>query len=210
MLDESMAQLVVEWRLRSSVTLRNPKIKERRRLVANTIPDIYIYAYEDIYIRCSSCPRLALKAASKVKVTRPERLALSRCWRYEVNVRRMGIRMSRRGQTRARERIRRARDVGCEHSPRGSISRFWSMYVVGVSPASAPALGRPGLRMWMESVEQGGKGENAEQGGGYVGIGMWSSWKLAQGKGSCYVPAAEETGRQTGSSAIDNNNKQKE
>jgi hypothetical protein len=59
------------------------RIKERRWLATNTIPDIYAYA--GIYIRCSSWSRFALKAASKVKVTRPEDLALSR-WCYEVNV----------------------------------------------------------------------------------------------------------------------------
>lgn len=109
-----------------------------------------------IYIRCSSCSRFALKAASKVKVTRPESLALSRCWCYEVNVCQMGIRICqdevRRDRVRelgARENVMQEEHVGSEHSPRGSISRFckvWSMYVVGVSqsrfrlPASAPGF----------------------------------------------------------------------
>lgn len=91
-------------------------------------PDIYAYA--GIYIRFSSCSRFALKAASKVKVTRPERLALSR-WCYEVNVCRMGVRICqdevRRERVRglgAREGVVQEEHVGCEHSPRGSISRF--------------------------------------------------------------------------------------
>lgn len=72
---------------------------------------IYIYAYVGIYIRCSGCSRFALKAASKVKVTRPESLALSRCRDYEVNVCQVGVRI-------CRDEVRRdrVRDFGARES----------------------------------------------------------------------------------------------
>lgn len=120
--------------------------------------DIYIYAYVGIYIRCGGCSRFALKAASKVKVTRPESLALSRCRDYEVNVCQVGIRICRdevrRDRVRelgARESVVQEEHVGSEHSPRGSISRFrkvWSLYAVGVCIAIQIPAASLGSRRW--------------------------------------------------------------
>lgn len=88
----------------------------------------------------------------------------------------MGIRICqdevRRDRVRelgAREGVVQEEHVGCEHSPRGSISRFrkvWSMDVVGVSqsrfrPASAASFEKawPGECGWRGLKAGTGEGE---------------------------------------------------
>lgn len=58
MLDESMAQLCVEWRLRSSVRLRNLKIRNDDDLATNAIPRYiclcgYIYQVQQLFKVCA-------------------------------------------------------------------------------------------------------------------------------------------------------------
>lgn len=91
------------------------------------------------------------------------------CARMGIRICQDEVRRDRVRELGAREGVVQEEHVGCEHSPRGSISRFrkvWSMDVVGVSqsrfrPASAASFEKawPGECGWRGLKAGTGEGE---------------------------------------------------